>query len=208
MTSSILPLFFQNLHFVYFCIDSMAAKHTSESIALVWDSSILFEKLFLEYGFSCMRIDPTALGSPYLPQFGTIIIPTGFANTKYTAILSQLNRKKQFLFDFLCNGGNVLVFGAAIEKFDYDFLPCDISYVEQYGSVRLESSGEPGNLIVANGDTQECDGYFDRCEGDAVLLNEGGHCVMSVSHHGKGKVVATTLHEYPPRDFISWLVGI
>ncbi|HZK61800.1 MAG TPA: hypothetical protein VFC41_06960 [Anaerovoracaceae bacterium] len=87
-------------------------------------------------------------------------------------------------------------------------MPCDISYVENYGSVRLESSGEPGNFIVANGNTQECDGYFDRYTGNAVLLNDGGHCVMSISHHGKGKVVATTLHEYPPRDFISWLVGM
>lgn len=155
-----------------------------------------------------MRIDPSALGSRYLPQFGTIIIPTGFANKKYTAIIEQLNRKKQFFRDFLCDGGTVLVFGAAISRYDYDFLPCAVSYIEQYGPVRLEPSGEPGDIIVAGGNTQECDGYFDTFEGDAVLVNEDGKCVMSVSGHGKGRIVATTLHEYPPKEFISWVVGL
>ena len=212
--------------------DSMSTKSSPAHIALIWDSPTFIEKLFLEYGFDCMRIDPTALGSRYLPQFDTIIIPTGFANPEYTKILTQLNRKKQFFMDFLHNGGNVLVFGAAIDRYDYDFLPCNISYVKQYGQVRLEASGEAGNIITASGEMQECDGYFESFDGDengvngvnnvnndnckdedkkknnsnTVLLNNDGNCVMSVSHHGKGKLVITSLHEYPPRDFIAWLV--
>lgn len=189
----------------------MSIKSSPANIALIWDSPTFIEKLLKEYGFECMRIDPTALGSRYLPQFNMIIIPTGFANSEYTSILTQLNRKKQFFMDFLHNGGNVLVFGAAIDRYDYAFLPCNISYVKQYGQVRLEASGEAGKIITANGETQECDGYFE--EDDAknagtTLLNDDGNCIMSVSHYGKGRLVITSLHEYPPKEFITWLAGM
>ncbi len=195
----------------------MSTKSSPAHIALIWDSPTFIEKLLLEYGFDCMRIDPTALGSRYLPQFNMIVIPTGFANSEYTAILTQLNRKKQFFMDFLHNGGNVLVFGAAIDRYDYDFLPCNMSYVKQYGQVKLEASGEAGNIITANGEIQECDGYFEGDAGehdeneqsdDTILLNDDGNCIMSVSHYGKGRLVVTSLHEYPPKDFITWLAGM
>ncbi|HUW68478.1 MAG TPA: hypothetical protein VMW20_10650, partial [Candidatus Nanoarchaeia archaeon] len=56
-------------------------------IALLWDSRLLFEKFFIEHGFDHQLIHPANMGSPFLPPFKMILIPTGFANPKYSNIL-------------------------------------------------------------------------------------------------------------------------
>lgn len=59
-------------------------------IALVWDRPLLFEKLFVEYGFACERVSPLQIGSPYAPKFDVAILPVGFGNPAYSTVAKSV----------------------------------------------------------------------------------------------------------------------
>jgi len=78
-------------------------------IALMWDSRLLFEKFFIEHGFDHQLIHPANMGSPFLPPFKMILIPTGFASNlqlfyEYNDTIIQLQRS---LSDFFISWFNL-----------------------------------------------------------------------------------------------------
>ncbi|MDM7935006.1 MAG: hypothetical protein QUS08_06405, partial [Methanothrix sp.] len=59
-------------------------------IALIGDRSFLFERLFQEIGATYQFLSPEILGSPFLPRYRMVVIPTGFANPQYSRALPAL----------------------------------------------------------------------------------------------------------------------
>jgi len=47
----------------------------------------------------------------------------------------------------------------------------------------------------------ECDGYFPEHEGE-VIARMGERAVLIRGERGDGEVIATTIHEYPSRNFL------
>ncbi|HUV83405.1 MAG TPA: hypothetical protein VMW53_10075 [archaeon] len=97
-------------------------------IALMWDSKLLFEKFFIEHGFDHQLIHPANMGSPFLPPFKMVLIPTGFANPKYSNMLPSLMKNKRRIESFITKGGTLLVFGALTDSHFYEWLPVDLEY--------------------------------------------------------------------------------
>ena len=70
------------------------------------------------------------LAAPFFRgSFSCLIIPTGFANPAYCRLLPALRASSDRIQKFVENGGNLLVFGAAIDRPDvYDWLPFPVTY--------------------------------------------------------------------------------
>ncbi|MCK5484725.1 MAG: hypothetical protein KAI86_00840 [Desulfobacterales bacterium] len=179
-------------------------------VMLIWDTPLLFEKLFLDNGLKCQRILSHAVGTPFLPPCKCIIIPTGFANPDYTKIVAGIERNGRTFEKFVKNGGILVVFGPMVPEYHYDWLPMELMYVQEHGLTLINKVGEHGaQCIITDIDMQvECDGYFSKTDGDAdVLLNNAGERpVMVAKNIGDGIVIATTIHEFPSADFLSWVM--
>ncbi len=173
-------------------------------IGLIWDSKLLFEKLFVEHGFDYQMVHPTSLGSPFVPKFKLAIIPTGFANPQYSSVLQSLMRNRPRVKNFIKTGGTLLVYGALTKSHNYDWLPVEIEYVQRYGPAELsEHCQHKASMIVADA-KPECDGLFTSCDGDCIMVNESGEPVLVTIEHGEGLIIATTIHEFPTPEFIRW----
>ena len=73
-------------------------------IALIGERTLLFEKLFDDLGASYQFLSPAILGSPFLPKYRMVMIPTGFANPDYSETLPALQRMKSNIANFVKNG--------------------------------------------------------------------------------------------------------
>ncbi len=172
-------------------------------VILLWDSPLLFEKLFLEYGLDCSRALSTFLGTPYLPVCKFLILPTGFANKQYTKIGIGLEHSKHFLEKFVTKGGTLLVFSPLIPEYEYEWLPFSLKYVIEENSCTPQPLGEHSaqklvkNIVLPLG----CDGYFAETDADVVLKDNIGRPIMVVKEIGDGMIVATTIHELPSAEF-------
>lgn len=175
-------------------------------IALVWDTKLLFEKFFVEHGFDHMLVHPATIGSPFLPPFKHVIIPTGFSNPQYSKILPYLIKKKQNVERFISNGGTLLVFGPLVDSHTYEWLPFTIEYVQRYGPVALSELCNSDVSLIAGDTNLECDGFFSRAECECVLANEMGEPVLVRKKYDAGQVIATTIHEFPTPKFIRWVL--
>ncbi|MCL7412330.1 MAG: hypothetical protein M8353_01760 [ANME-2 cluster archaeon] len=173
-------------------------------IGLIWDSRLLFEKLFVEHGFDYRLIHPASLGSHFVPKCKLVIIPTGFANLRYSSVLPSLMRNRQRIDNFITAGGTLLVYGALTEFHDYDWLSVKIEYVQRYGPAELsEHCHHKASMIIA--DTRpECDGFFTSCDGNCIMMNESREPVLVAMEYGNGQIIATTIHEFPTPEFIRW----
>jgi len=149
------------------------------------------------------------LAAPFFRgTFNCLIIPTGFANPKYSRVLPALRASAPRIERFVENGGNLLVFGAAVDKADvYDWLPFPLQYCHDY---RLRSviceGGNPAGAILADYDAASigCDGVFTGLMEHgtaAVSCTEGA--VLIDCRVGEGRVIVTSIHEYPSRAFIA-----
>ena len=103
------------------------------------------------------------------------------------------------------NGGNLLVFGAAIDHADaYDWLPFPVAYQHDVRprSIACTGTQERGS-IVEDFDPSciECDGTFPSHGGNATMTAEG-HAVLIEKKVGKGTIVVTSIHEFPSRAFL------
>ena len=182
-------------------------------VMLIWDTPLLFEKLFVDNDLKCQRILSHAVGTPFLPSCKCIIIPTGFANPDYTKIVAGIERNGRAFEKFVKNGGILVVFGPMVPEYHYDWLPMELMYVQEHGLTLVKKVDEHGAQSIipdANIDTQvECDGYFSETDADAdvVLNNSDGKPVMVAKNVGDGIVVATTIHEFPSADFLLWVMG-
>lgn len=175
-------------------------------VGFVWGTSQHFNRYIEDCGISCELVTPHMLAAPFFRgTFNCLIIPTGFGNHLYSNLLPALRASSQRIEKFVEQGGNLLVFGAATEKPDvYDWLPfmvkynhdchpCKIECIPPYGSGTLIDDYDP--LCI------ECDGAFVSHEGDCIGRAEVADVIIE-KQIGKGKIVVTSVHEYPSRNFL------
>jgi hypothetical protein len=179
-------------------------------IALIGDRTFLFEKLFQELGASYQFLQPSILGSPFLPKFKMIMIPTGFANPQYSKTLPMLQRFKSNMASFIRDGGILTVFGPLVPEHDFDWLPLPLKYVCELGSQKIEPCGatEHDCACLCGTTTPECDGYFLPGQGfETVLKDSKGRAILVAGKYGQGMIVATSVHEFPAAEYIRWALG-
>jgi hypothetical protein len=173
-------------------------------IALLGEKSFLFEKLFMELGVSCQFLSPGILGSPFLPQYKMILIPTGFANSQYSKLLPALQGLRSKVAAFVWKGGVLTVFGPLVPEHGYDWLPLQLKYICEYGSQCIAPLDCECSCLVCT-TTPECDGYLIPGEGFETILKDGeGRAILVMGKYGEGLIVATSVHEFPAGEYIKW----
>jgi hypothetical protein len=176
-------------------------------IALLGDRTFLFEKLFQELGASYQFIVPGILGSPFLPPFKVVIIPTGFANPQYSRTLPALQRARSAIEAFIRKGGILTVFGPLVPEHKYEWLPLKLEYICEYGSRQLDPSEHECSCLACT-QTPECDGYLIPGERfETILKDEKGRTVLAAAALGGGMIVATSIHEFPAAGYIKWALS-
>jgi hypothetical protein len=173
--------------------------------AFVSDRNNAFEELFKEHGYACCQVVPQAFGSPYCLPCKLLIIPSGFADPKYYKILPALENNADKIKKFIESGGIVLVFGAMLTDYDYDWLPMKLSYHMRFKNlnVSLLKKDSPASMLVEAG-MNDCDGYFTECDGETIMALDDGKPVLVEKKIGEGYVIAAALHEYPSKKFLDW----
>jgi hypothetical protein len=146
------------------------------------------------------------LAAPFFRStFSCLIIPTGFANPQYSNLLPALRASFERITTYLEKGGNLLVFGAAMNKPDaYDWLPFSLTYHHDYQkrSVTCIPSCMAAMLLEDyDAGCIECDGSFHDYTGTAAGTAEGNPVVLE-EQVGRGHVIVTSIHEYPSRAFL------
>jgi glutamine amidotransferase-like uncharacterized protein len=172
----------------------------------VWGTKQHFNRYIEECGIACELITPHMLAAPYYRgTFNCLIIPTGFANPAYSNLLPALRAASSRIEKFVRNGGNLLVFGAASEKPDaYDWLPFPVVYKHDCHPRGIECSPDSGtgSLIADyNHLCIECDGSFTSHDGERVGIAELSDVIIE-KLAGDGRIVVTSVHEYPSRGFL------
>jgi len=176
-------------------------------IAIISERNFLFEKLFEDLGISFQFLSPAVLGSPFLPKFKAVMIPTGFANPQYSKTLPALQRMKSNISDFVKRGGVLTVFGPMVSEHNYDWLPLPLSYVCELGPQSVAPSGDECSCLLCTS-TPECDGYLIAGEGfETVLKDEKGRAILVKAQFGDGLIMATSVHEFPAAEYIKWAIS-
>ena len=146
------------------------------------------------------------LAAPYFRgSFSCLVVPTGFANPAYCRLLPALRASSDRIQKFVENGGNLLVYGAAIDRPGvYDWLPFPVEYRHEF-SPRAVSCSRPGlgGALVEDYDPSciECDGSFPSHGGTTAGMS-GDSPLIVEKKVGKGTVLVTSVHEYPSRAFV------
>ena len=176
-------------------------------IAVIGDRTFLFEKLFQDMSLSYQFLQSSIFGSPFLPKFKMIMIPTGFANPQYSKTLPMLQRFKSNLAGFIREGGFLTVFGPLVPEHNYDWLPLPLKYVCELSSQQItpaQTSKHECSCLCSTS-TPECDGYLLPGAGfDPVLEDSQGRIILAAGKYGQGLVVATSVHEFPSAEYIRW----
>ncbi|HUU75844.1 MAG TPA: hypothetical protein VMW63_07100 [Methanoregulaceae archaeon] len=173
---------------------------------LIWDQKIVFTRYIEDCGVVCEHITPHMLAAPFFRgRFVALIIPTGFGNPQFSCLLPALRATSSRIKRFVESGGNLLVFGAATDNPSaYDWLPFHVTYRHAYGAYRIElDPSHPCSNLLSDYDPEcvECDGCFPEQDG-LVIARADGCPVMIEKEIGKGKIVVSTIHEYPSRCFV------
>lgn len=179
-------------------------------VMLLWETPLLFEKLFLEYSIKCQRVPAESIGTPFLPPCRCLVLPTGFANPTYTSTLKGVVRNKNKIENFLKKGGALVTFGPMLPEYDYDWLPFELKYVQEqgFGTVQRMEAHEDLCIIDKHVADVEYDGYFLETDAKVVLKDPKGRSLMVVKDIGKGKVIACSIHEFPSKDFLQTIVAM
>jgi len=176
-------------------------------IAIIGERTFLYEKLFAELGISFQFISPDILGSPFLPRYKVVLIPTGFANSQYSETLPALRRMKSSISGFVKSGGILTVFGPMVAEHNFDWLPMPLSYICELGCRNIDSAGNGCSCLLCTS-APECDGYLIPGKGfETVLRDERGRAVLVTAGLGDGLIVVTTVHEFPSAEYIKWAVA-
>jgi glutamine amidotransferase-like uncharacterized protein len=173
----------------------------------VWGTAQHFNRFIEDCGITCELVTPHMLAAPFYRQtFNCLIIPTGFANPLYSNLLPALRASSPRIEKFVEKGGNLLVYGAATEKLDvYDWLPFAVTYRHDCHPRRIDCipSSDVGTLIEDYDPLCiECDGSFVSHEGCGVGRAEDSDVIIE-KQVGKGRIVVTSVHEYPARKFLT-----
>jgi glutamine amidotransferase-like uncharacterized protein len=172
----------------------------------VWGERQHFNRYIEECGVTCELVTPQMLATPFFrPVLSCLIIPTGFANPAYSNILPALRASSSRIRRFVESGGNLLVFGAALDRPDaYDWLPFPVRYSHEYTPRAVTCAPpSPTGRIVEDYDTSciECDGTFS--DHDAECIGTAGSAAVLLERTiGSGTIVITSIHEYPSRAFL------
>ena len=172
----------------------------------VWSERQHFNRYIEEMGIPCELITPQMLATPFFrPEISCLIIPTGFANPAYSSILPAVRASSSRIRRFVEEGGNLLVFGAAMDRPDaYDWLPFTVRYSHEYGprNVTCIPSSRTGHIIDDYDPSSiECDGSFPTHEATCVG-SAGDRAVLLEQNAGKGTIVVTCIHAFPSRTFL------
>lgn len=172
----------------------------------VWASSQHFNRFIEECGIACELVTPHMLAAPFFrPTLNCLIIPTGFANPAYSNLLPALRASSPRIERFVENGGSLLVFGAAADRPDaYDWLPFHIRYRHDCHKRSIDfPDGSVTRSIIEDYDPSaiECDGIFPEHEGEKAGTSESASVIVE-ARVGKGRIVVTSIHEYPSRTFL------
>lgn len=174
---------------------------------LAWDNELLLNRLLEDCGVQCELVTPQMLATPYFRgKFVSLVVPTGFANPKFSNLLPALRASAQRIRRFVEMGGNLLVFGAMdTSPGVYNWLPFSLEYAHEYFSTRILFDTADAHCSILDDFDKgeiECDGYFPVYEGKPVATTEDGRVLMVCYPLGKGTILATTFHEYPSRMFL------
>jgi hypothetical protein len=175
---------------------------------LVWDNPLLFEKLFTEHGIKCQRIVSDSIGTPFTPPCKCVVIPTGFANKTYTHILPGIERNAKSFEKFVRGGGNLVIFSPVVFEYEYKWLPMELEYKQQYQVTHIckEKEHEAQCIVEDTCSEIEFDGYFTKTDGEVIFRSDEGNPLMVVKELGEGKIIATTIHEFPTGKFLKWII--
>jgi hypothetical protein len=172
----------------------------------VWGTKQHFNRYIEETGIICELITPHMLAAPFFrTTMNCLIIPTGFANPAYSNNLPALRASSGRIARFVENGGNLLVFGAAVNNQDaYDWLPFPVQYSHEHYPRPVTCRPDSGAAQIIedfNPSCIECDGSFispsASCSGTS-----GDLAVILEKQVGKGRIVITSIHEFPSRKFL------
>jgi hypothetical protein len=177
----------------------------------VWATKQHFNRYIEESGIGCDLITPHMLAAPFFrPTISCLIIPTGFANPAYSNLLPALRASSPRILRFVENGGNLLVFGAAMDKPDaYDWLPFTVQYTHEHRPRAVSClPASVARLIIEDYDATciECDGSFPSYEAECTG-SSGESAVLLENKVGKGTIVVTSIHEFPSRTFLQAFCG-
>ena len=176
-------------------------------IALIGERNFLYEKLFEELNASFQFLSPAVLGSPFLPRYKMVMIPTGFANPDYSRALPALERMKSNISDFVRKGGVLTVFGPMVPEHNYSWLPLPLRYVCELSSQTVAPTEDECACLLCTS-TPECDGYLIAGEGfETVLKDDKGRSILVRGSYGEGLIVGTSVHEFPAAEYIKWALG-
>ena len=172
----------------------------------VWSTPQHFNRYIEECGITCELVTPHMLAAPfYRPTLNCLIIPTGFANPAYSNLLPALRASSPRIQRFVENGGSLLVFGAAVDKPDaYDWLPFSVMYQHDCRPRNIAlATGSGTQSIIDDYNTTaiECDGIFPEHEGKRIGTCDSAAVIIE-EHFGQGRIVVTSIHEYPSRGFL------
>jgi glutamine amidotransferase-like uncharacterized protein len=172
----------------------------------VWATPQYFNRFIEECGIGCELVTPHMLAVPFFrPTLNCLIIPTGFANPAYSNLLPALRASSPRIQRFVENGGTLLVFGAAADKPDaYDWLPFSVVYRHDCHPRSIACTAGSGTRSIINDYDPaaiECDGTFPEHEGDRLGTSESAAVIIE-KRVGKGRIVVTSVHEYPSRQFL------
>jgi len=174
---------------------------------LLWDSPLMFSRLIEDCGSCCETVNPHMLGSPFWRgRFGSLIVPTGFANPSYSNLLPALRAAEGRIRRFVENCGRLLVFVAGCSRDDaYDWLPFPVTYTFAYGprAVRFERESRYNSLFSGYDLTAvECDGTFPSHGGETLAAADTGEALLIEKVVGDGIILISSIHEYPTREFL------
>lgn len=182
-------------------------------ITVLWDKETPFEQYLTDRGFICEVVTPQIVAAPFFSWKACklLLVPAGFGNAFFSGILKDLRATSTFITNFVKAGGTLLVCGAFSGKNAYNWLPRTINYVRAEHKVQIDRLKQDGAATIVETDECFCDGYFDEVgEGWEVVLAaraEGDEkAILVVSKYGAGRIIATTIHEYPTEQFIAYCV--
>ncbi len=175
-------------------------------IALIWDRPLLFEKLFVEYGLECERVSPLQVGSPYSPRFRLAILPVGFANPVYTTVAKTIKSLSRPLLRFVRKGGSLIAFSPYVDGYDYTWLDlqCHFKLITRTELMELSVKREHPAAQIADILEAQTDGYLSGGDESDVILTSTDGPVLTVTPIERGRIVLSTVHEFPARQFIEW----
>jgi hypothetical protein len=179
-------------------------------IALIWDRQILFEKVFVEYGFAYERVSPLQIGSAYSPKFKVAILPVGFGNARYSTVAKSVKRLGTPLQQFVRDGGVLVAFSPYVDDYDFAWLklPYKFKLAASDGPVEICVKRQHPSAQILDVLEAHTDGYFTGMREDEVILQSRDGPVLSVTNVGRGSVVLSTIHEFPAKRFIAWTLDV